>query len=87
MTSHKPEEARSEPGRRKIKREVLIMSLLAAGLILAGAVYTVVRGSPSRGLDTVGPVQVQTEGPASMPGPAAMQRHPPGDAPPAQPRR
>lgn len=84
--NRKPDEARSDPGRRMIKREVLIMSLLAGALLIAGAVYTALRGSSSAGLETRGPVQVHSEGPATMTGPPAMERHPPGDVPPPPPR-
>jgi hypothetical protein len=87
MSHHKPEEARSDPGRRRIKREVLFMSLLAAALIIGGGVYTALRGTPEAGRDAIGPVEVHSGGPATMPGAAAMERHPTGDAPSSSPSR
>ena len=84
MGTHLSEDARSDPGRRTIKREVLVIALLAAALLIGGGVYTALRGTPPRP-DIKGPIQVQTEGPATMPGGAQLPRHPPGDVPPSPP--
>lgn len=81
--SQRPKITRSDPEERSYKREILVVAVLAAALLLGGAVYTALRGTPPNLPNFTGPAVVHSRGPATMPGPAAMPIHRPGDAYPA----